>query len=928
MRDETGQVEDAASSMLEPKPGAGARVHENGVPESGEIASNYKYWREHGGGWAAEYDHRKKEQVYYHIQEIMLTEYVRHHAPASVLEFGCGPGRHLRNLVKLPGVEVFGYDQSATMVSGARGWASQEWLDSHVTIGMPTGRLPFEDKQFDLVYTAEVLVHVRPEDLAGILRELVRISGRQVFHLETSPQHQLVSGEHDGCWWHDLIEAYGRIGQACEMLASGYTTHAPYRVILDASAPIWQWSPAFLDLCRRMDRDVSHTMDIMRGSLHGEHGARARESAARAEAERELDRTRAALRASQEQVDRQSAELSDARAEAASMNRWAHSESAARADLGVAVRLLESRLAEAHHEVAAREREVSDLEHREAELLRAVDRRVVSGADASYESLGHGAARKAVIGRVLDRISEQTFEIALIKQSRTYRIANELRKHPAMRLVPRLLGRGRSGTTIEVTGSKHPNSKGHEAWLLAAHMNAGEPALPWEFIERGGACQERHDAAAPYGRCLICTSGELSIPTGASPELVFLSHPWSGKIRVTCGGRTEEIDLYSEHGGRVKVYPTRTPMAKGEPEAVVGDDGASEGPSIPKGPAAATMSDEQEAFVARVRAAKASVVAVHCPRWLGVTNSTKNLFEHLYPVPETPDEEPYHLTDQNLAEYAVALLECGADTIVFSGGDEAHYRLMRILHKARPGMRFLMLWHGNYVQLSDDYAFKTLRQWISAAKDGRLASIGTVKAGMETFFESLGVRSHFVMNYIKGAPPPQTPPLVAAPGTHLGLWMSGTLWKTPNVMLAAAKMIEGAKIHTAGIDARTKEMIEQYHVPTGFVSTKPLPFAELMSRIRQTHLTMYVTFTECCPMIPLESFAQGVPAIVGPTSHLFQDDEFLRSRLVVPFPDRADVIASTIRGVLAEREAIVARYAKYASGYNQRARESVEKLLS
>lgn len=926
MRDEAGQAEEVASSMLEPKPGQRSDGHVPADPVA--IASNYRYWREHGAGWAKEYDDRKREQVYYHIQEIMLTEYVRHHAPARVLEFGCGPGRHLRNLVKLPGIEVFGYDQSAAMVSGARGWTSQQWLDEHVTIGMPTGRLPFADKQFDLVYTAEVLVHVRPEDLPGILRELVRVSKRQVFHLETSPSHQLVSGEHDGCWWHDLIEAYARIGHTCEMLASGYTTHAPYRVILDTSTPVWQWSPAFLDLCRRMDRDVSHTMDIMRGSLQGEQGARAHESNARQEAERELVQARAALRHAQEQADRQETELVQVRAEAVSMHRWAQSESAARSDLGVAVRLLESRLSEAHREVAAREQEVLELEHREAELLRAVDQRVVSGADAAYESLGHGAARKAAIRRVLDRISEQTFEIALIKQSRTYKLANEVRKHPAMRMVPRLLGRGRAGTTIEVTGDRHPNSKGHEVWLLAAHMNAGEPSIPWEFIERRGACQERHDAAAPYGRCLICTGGQLSIPTGTSPELVFLSHPWSGKVRVTCGGRTEEIDLYSEHGGRVKVYPTRTPMAKGEPEPTIDDDESGEGPSIPTGPAAATMSDMQEAFVARVRGAKASVVAVHCPRWLGVTNSTKNLFEHLYPVPESPDEEPYHLTDQNLAEYAVALLECGADTIVFSGGDEAHYRLMRILHKARPSLRFLMLWHGNYVQLSDDYAFKTLRLWISAAKDGRLASIGTVKAGMESFFESLGVRSHFVMNYIKEGAPPQTAPAIAAPGVHLGLWMSGTLWKTPNVMLAAAKMIGGAKLHTAGIDARTKELIEQYQISTGFVSTKPLPFAELMSRMRQTHLTMYVTFTECCPMIPLESFSQGVPAIVGPTSHLFQDDEFLRSRLVVPFPDRADAIASTIRGVLQDRDTIVQRYAAYAPGYNVRARESVQKLLS
>ncbi len=119
MSDVPGQVEKVTGSQVEPKP-TGAP---EGMPDANaaaKIAANYEYWREHGGGWASEYDQRKKDQIYYHIQEIMLTEYVGHHAPAKVLEFGCGPGRHLRNLSRLPGIEVFGYDQSAAMVSGAR----------------------------------------------------------------------------------------------------------------------------------------------------------------------------------------------------------------------------------------------------------------------------------------------------------------------------------------------------------------------------------------------------------------------------------------------------------------------------------------------------------------------------------------------------------------------------------------------------------------------------------------------------------------------------------------------------------------------------------------------------------------------------------------------------------------------------------------
>lgn len=381
MADVPGQVEKPADSLVETKPASNAQP---GSADQSAIADNYQYWREHGGGWASEYDQRKKDQIYYHIQEIMLTEYVRHHAPAKVLEFGCGPGRHLRNLSRLPGIEVFGYDQSAAMVSGARAWASQDWLNAHVTIGLPTGRLPFADKQFDLVYTAEVLVHVRPEDLQGVLRELVRISRRQVFHLETSPQHQLVSDEHSGCWWHDLPSAYGAIGHKCEMLASGYLTHAPYRVMLGPTTPTWEWSPLFLELCRRMDRDVSYGMDVMRGSLHGEKDARSREAeharSAAADLERrlraELDATRAEMVRLGQQLASTDAELARVRAESAANHAWAEREASAREGLASAVHSLEVAYAESQRRIASLEQLLNEYGQREADFVRAVERRL------------------------------------------------------------------------------------------------------------------------------------------------------------------------------------------------------------------------------------------------------------------------------------------------------------------------------------------------------------------------------------------------------------------------------------------------------------------------------------------------------------------------------------------------------------------------
>jgi hypothetical protein len=80
-------------------------------------------------------------------------------------------------------------------------------------------------------------------------------------------------------------------------------------------------------------------------------------------------------------------------------------------------------------------------------------------------------------------------------------------------------------------------------------------------------------------------------------------------------------------------------------------------------------------------------------------------------------------------------------------------------------------------------------------------------------------------------------------------------------------------------------------------------------------------------MLPLESLSVGTPCLVSPTSHLFEDDDFLRSRLVVPAPDRADVIAEWALGALAERAEIVRAYRRWAPAYNERARKSLEEFL-
>jgi len=198
------------------------------------LPKNYRWWQEHGGIWSDEVSARKAHMPIYHLQEIFLEEYFSQVAPAKVLEFGCGFGRHLEYLRRIRKLDVHGFDQSESMVKGMR-WARKPWREKHITVGEPLERLPFADGEFDVVFTVSVLIHVRPQDLDHILSELHRVSSGHIVHIENLDVSETIvtSDAHDGCWAHDLRLAWSRIAPdaTLEVAPSLFDIEDVYRVL-------------------------------------------------------------------------------------------------------------------------------------------------------------------------------------------------------------------------------------------------------------------------------------------------------------------------------------------------------------------------------------------------------------------------------------------------------------------------------------------------------------------------------------------------------------------------------------------------------------------------------------------------------------------------------------------------------------------------
>ena len=94
-------------------------------------------------------------------------------SPSSLLEVGCGPGLLLRELGRVSKIRLEGIDCSP--------WAVEHRVFPAVRLGFASD-LPYEDKEFDLVFSHDLLEHIPVSHLEAVLTELARV-GQRNYHI-------------------------------------------------------------------------------------------------------------------------------------------------------------------------------------------------------------------------------------------------------------------------------------------------------------------------------------------------------------------------------------------------------------------------------------------------------------------------------------------------------------------------------------------------------------------------------------------------------------------------------------------------------------------------------------------------------------------------------------------------------------------------
>ncbi len=178
------------------------------------MKSNEKYWINHSGSnWKSEVEKRRPRMNIYQTQENSILHYIEtlQDSNIKVLDFGCGYGRHLKNVSEIISEEnLFAVDISAKMSEPAKEFCK------NINIIEPLGKLPFDDGYFDVVYSSNVLIHISPDDVGGVVQEIKRCikDGGILIQCETIAEKTVggFDASHNGSWAHDLKSLYQNLG--------------------------------------------------------------------------------------------------------------------------------------------------------------------------------------------------------------------------------------------------------------------------------------------------------------------------------------------------------------------------------------------------------------------------------------------------------------------------------------------------------------------------------------------------------------------------------------------------------------------------------------------------------------------------------------------------------------------------------------------
>ena len=307
-------------------------------------------------------------------------------------------------------------------------------------------------------------------------------------------------------------------------------------------------------------------------------------------------------------------------------------------------------------------------------------------------------------------------------------------------------------------------------------------------------------------------------------------------------------------------------------------------------------------------------------KWLGVTNATRELFENIISCGEI-------YRSKDLKVIADLIISKNIKLVVFSGFCFGWKDLIKILH--RHNIKTKTFFHGSHSQVLDSYAWTRNLEIYHLHKKGILDEMATCKYSLVNFYKNKGCNINFLRNRVILPKEVKIEKNKKNFNTiRVGIYASQTESYLKNVFtsLAALSMLDKKVIvDIVPCNKRAKEFAMSLGLEVDGVN-HAVKREDLITRMSKCDFVLYVTFSECAPMMPLESFAVKTISITGNNHHYFKNTE-LEKYLVVSNECSVKDIADKINLCIENYDKVINLFEKWEKENNKMSIEGVEKYL-
>ncbi len=302
--------------------------------------------------------------------------------------------------------------------------------------------------------------------------------------------------------------------------------------------------------------------------------------------------------------------------------------------------------------------------------------------------------------------------------------------------------------------------------------------------------------------------------------------------------------------------------------------------------------------------------------YIGVTNATLELFSNTCDLCELYKRK-------NIIQIRDAIVNNKIKKVIFSSFSKGWFDLVIALKKYDKSIIIKTFFHGSHSQILDSYGFERNREIIFLYRKKLVDNMAICKKSLISFYQNENMDMSFITNKVDLKKEYNI--TKSKDKIKIGIYAAGSDWrKNMYTQIAAVSLIENAVIDMVPLTEQAVKFAKMLNVEIR--GEKGLKREELIERLSKNNINLYITYSECSPVLPLESLEANTICLLGNNNHYFENTK-LKDYLVIDNECDVNEIKNKILTALEKEPEILKLYKVFSEENKKNAKNDVKNFL-